>query len=149
MADVIALSYKNPAMLTGNAGIARFRDRRSAMTNGDVLVLGLLYAGMVLYDWTMINTASSASTTMSLGFRNADGTATSPDDGSASLAIPSATFFLAATAISAAARTRAAAPGTVANFNGLPLRLNKDIIVIGTLCGDKSSLPKPMRLPIM
>lgn len=135
MADVVALSYKNPATSTSNGGVARFRDRRAAMTNGDVLVFGLLYAGMVIYDWFMANTASSGSTTMSIGFRNADGSATSPDDAHASIAIPSATFFLAATSIAAAARTRAAAPGTVANFLGFPLRLNKDIVVIGTLGG--------------
>lgn len=135
MADIVALSYKNPAMSTGNGGVARFRDRRAAANNGDVLVFGFLYAGMVIYDWLMRNTASSASTTMSIGFRNADGSATSPDDASASLAIPSATFFLPATSIAAAAITRAGAPGTVGNFNGLPLRLNRDIVVIGTLGG--------------
>lgn len=135
MADIRASSYNNLPQLLANGGVYQFREQRAAMPQNDVLIFGTIHAGAYLFDWLMRNTASSASTTMSVGFRNADGTATSPFDGHASLQIPSATYFLPATSIAAAAITRAGAPGTVANRNGLPLKLNKDILIIGTLGG--------------
>lgn len=136
MADVRAVSYNNLPALLPNAGWYNFRDQRSAMTNGDVLIFGMIHAGARIIDWQMKNTASSASTTMSLGYRNADGTATSPVYGDdATFQIPSATAFLAATSIATAARTRAGAVGTVSNGAGFALLLQKDILIIGTLGG--------------
>lgn len=136
MADIRAGSYNNLPNLGANAGVYQFREQRSAMPQNDVLIFGTIHAGAYVYDWAMRNTASSASTTMSIGFRNADGTATSPVNGDhATLQIPGATYFLAATSIAAAAITRAGAPGTVANRAGMPIKLQKDILIIGTLGG--------------
>lgn len=138
MADVIAPSFGNPVHTAeyGNAAASiRLRWRAAALTNGDVIVFGILPAGATITDVQMVNTASSASTTMKIGFRNADGTTTSPDTGVATYQAPADDYWIAATSIASAARTRAGAPGTVANGKGLALRLNKDIILIGTLGG--------------
>lgn len=136
MADVKAASYNNLPNLGPNAGVYQFREQRAALTNGDVLIFGMIHGGSYIFDWSMRNTASTASTTMSIGFRNADGTATSPVIGDhATLQIPGAAYFLAATSIAAAAITRAGAPGTVANRAGMPIRLQKDILITGTLGG--------------
>src|SRR4051812_40622690 len=104
MADFNASKFPTLPQLTGNAGVYLFRDQRAALTNGSVLIFGTIFAGAYVSDWWMANTASSGSTTMSIGFRNADGTTTSPVSGDhASLQVPGATYFLPATAISSAA----------------------------------------------
>lgn len=137
MADVLATTYYKPQHMQsfGNLTVAAFRFRAAALTSGDVVLFGAIPAGSKIVDAVMANTASSASTTMSLGFRNADGTATSPDDGGATFQAPAADYWLGATAISSAARTRAGAPGTVSNGKGLALRCNKPVIITGTLGG--------------
>lgn len=137
MADVLASTYYKPQHMQsfGNQSVAHFRFRASALTNGDVVLFGIVPAGSRIVDAVMANTASTALTTMSLGFRNADGTATSPDDGGATFQAPAADYWLPATAISAAARTRTGAPGTVSNGKGLALRCNKSVIITGTLGG--------------
>jgi hypothetical protein len=138
MPDVIAPSFRNPVHHAeyGNAGASiRMRWRGAAMVNGDQILFGTLPAGATITDVMMVNTASSASTTMAIGFRNADGTTTSPDTGSATFQVPSNDYWVGATSIATAARTRAGAPGTAANGRGLALRLNKDVIIVGTLAG--------------
>ena len=72
---------------------------------------------------------------MTLGFRNADGTATSPIDDSAADKIPADDYFIAATSIASAAVTRRGAPALSA-LKGFTLGpLKKDIIIVGALGG--------------
>lgn len=138
MADIRGFDLDAPQHVGefGNANRHRFNFRRSAMTNGDVYLFGIIRAGQIITGGEMSNTASTALTTMGLGFRNLDGTAVSPDDGGATFQIPDVAFFLAAaTAISAAAKNRFRAPGAIAGGLGTVLRVNRDIILIGTLGG--------------
>lgn len=138
MADVQAPSFINPPHMAEGGNLAcspRFRWQGAALTNGDVIIFGKVPSGALVKDVMMVNTASSASTTMKIGFRNADGTTTSPDNGDATFQAPADDFWIAATSIASAARTRAGAPGTVANGKGFSLRCNKDIYIIGTLGG--------------
>ena len=139
MADVKSRSYGNPIHMApyGNVGgPTRMAHRTSAMTNGDKIVFGTIPNGSTILDWIMLNTASSASTTMTLGFRNSDGTAVSPIDGDATAKIPADDFFIAATSIAAAAVTRRGAPGTIANQKGMTLGpIKQDIIIVGALAG--------------
>lgn len=139
MADVKSRSFQNPVHMNAYGNLAaptRMAHRTSAMTNGDKILFGVIPNGSTILDWAMMNTASSGSTTMTLGFRNSDGTATSPIDASATEKIPADDYFIAATAISAAARTRGGAPGTISNLKGMTLGpLKQDIIIVGVLAG--------------
>lgn len=139
MADVLSRSFKNQVHMSsfGNvAGPTRMAHRTTAMTNGDKIVFGVIPNGSTILDWLMLNTASTASTTMTLGFRNSDGTAVSPIDGDATFKIPADDYFIPATSIAAAAVTRRPATGAIAAGKTLTLGpIKQDIIIVGALAG--------------
>lgn len=137
MADIRGFGMDNPRFggEFGNSAVHTFKLRRAAMTSGDVFLFGVIPAGHIIVGAELGNTASTATAAMAIGFRNMDGTITSPDDGGATFQIPAVDyFFAAATAIlTAAGRLRWRVPGAIAGGLGTVLRLNKDIIIIGTL----------------
>ncbi len=138
MADVKSRSYGNPVHMApyGNVGgPTRMAHRTSAMTNGDKIVFGTIPNGSTILDWIMLNSTSTVATTMTLGFRNSDGSAVSPIDGSATDKIPADDYFIAATSIAAAAVTRRGAPALAA-LKGFTLGpIKQDIIIVGALAG--------------
>jgi len=137
MADIRGFGMDNPKFggEFGNSAVHRFGFRRAAMTSGDVFLFGVIPAGHVIVGAELSNTASTATSAMAIGFRNADGTITSPDDGGATFQSPAVDYFFTAAAavLTAAGRLRWRAPGAIAGGLGTVLRLNKDIIIIGTL----------------
>jgi hypothetical protein len=138
MADVNATNIKSNVAFTGGIGNVTaipFLISVSAATNGDVFVLPSIPAGMEVIGGEFMNTASTALTTLALGFRNADGTATSPVDGDATNKIPSADHWFAAGSIATAGSRALNQAGTAANGKGRSLNLTKAIVPIATLGG--------------
>jgi len=89
----------------------------AAAAIGDVLRIAKIPSNSRLLDLEVINTASTALTTMTFGYENADGTG----------AVPA--HFTAAKAISAASRIRAD------SVNAAPLTGSQDVFITGTLAG--------------
>lgn len=137
MADIRGFGMDNPKFggEFGNSAVHSFKFRRAAMPSGDVFLFGIIPAGHIITGAELANTASTATAAMAIGFRNVDGTVTSPDDGGAVFQIPAVDyFFAAATAVlTNAGRLRWRVPGAIAGGLGTVLKLNRDIIIIGTL----------------
>lgn len=109
----------------GNQAVAESTITGASVANGtDTIDFCIIPAQSKLYDWQMLNNAWTGGTspTLSLGWRYADGTAGG-----------SATALIAATSMTSAARTRAAAAATA------PILVDKDIIIYGTSGGSGTS----------
>lgn len=100
----------------GNVATATAAITTAAQTNGAIFTFLRLPANTRLLDLSVINTNSSASTTMKFGYRAVDGTPVDDD------------YFMAAKAIHAASRIRADAALA-------PVVIAEDFHIIGTLGG--------------
>jgi hypothetical protein len=118
MAEIKAesLGYQVPHAGTwGNVATATAAITRAAATNGDEFVFLRLPAHTRLLDLTVVNSASSASTTMKFGYKDEDGNG--DDD-----------YFMAAKSLATAAKHRADAANP-------PLVVEKPFSIVGTLGG--------------
>lgn len=89
----------------------------AAATNGDLFRFLKLPANVRLIDLQVINSASSASTTMKFGYEHVDGSEGDDDD-----------YFAAAKSLASASRIRADAANP-------PKLVDRDIYITGTLGG--------------
>lgn len=112
---------------TNSSGVWVDSDKTTAVADGDVLRLGILPAGLEIYDY-MVNVYDTfaSSTTMTIGFAYVDGvdvTATPQD----------ADYFCAATTMATAARLR------MTNTAIAKVKLPKDAYLILTSAGAAQS----------
>lgn len=117
MPDATTLGFQTPHAGTwGNVATATASITTAAETNGAEFKFMRLPANTRLLDLSVINTASSASTTMKFGYEAVDGSPADDD------------YFAAAKSIATASRIRADAANA-------PVVLDEDFYIIGTLGG--------------
>jgi hypothetical protein len=119
MAKFFAIQFYDP-VFAGEYGnlSAKAVNITAAAAIADTIDFMVLPGKCRLLDWAMQNAALGAGSTISVGWRYADGTAGG-----------SATALLPATSTAAAART------TPLTNTGIPIDVDKDIIVYGTVAG--------------